>query len=161
MTSAPDSEQMLAAAIAHLRAGRLLDAERMARSLCERAPNHARAFHLAGVLAHQLKRNDAAALLGRAVAIDPRMAEAHNDRGAILAANGSLAEALACFERAVELKPDYVEARNNLGRALGSAGRFGEAIVQFEQVLSAAPDLAAGALQSCRRARADDGVRAR
>ena len=139
MTSAPDSEQILAAAVAHLRAGRLLDAERMARSLCERVPDHARAFHLAGVLAHQLKRADAAALLGRAVAIDPRMAEAHNDRGAILAANGSLSEALASFERAVELKPDYVEARNNLGRALGSAGRFGEATVQFERVLSAAP----------------------
>ena len=69
-----------------------VDAERMARSLCERAPNHAPAFHLAGVLAHRLKRNDAAALLGRAVAIDPRIAEAHNDRGAILAANGSLEE---------------------------------------------------------------------
>ena len=139
MTSAPDSEQMLAAAVAHLRAGRLLDAERMARSLCERVPDHARAFHLAGVVAHQLKRADAAALLGRAVAIDPRMAEAHNDRGAILAANGSLSEALASFERAVELKPDYVDARNNLGRALGSAGRFEEATVQFERVLSAAP----------------------
>jgi protein O-GlcNAc transferase len=139
MTSARDSEQMLAAAVDHMRAGRLLDAERMARSLCERAPDHARAFHLAGVLAHQLKRNDAAALLGRAVAIDPRMAEAHNDRGAILAADGSPAEALACFERAVELRPDYVEARNNLGRALASAGRLREATAQFEQVLSAAP----------------------
>ena len=166
MTSAPDSEQMLADAVAHLRAGRLLDAERMARSLCERAPSHARAFHLAGVLAHQLKRDDAAALLGRAVAIDPRMAEAHNDWGAILAANGSLAEALACFERAVELKPDYIEARNNLGRALGSAGRFDEAIVQFEQVLSAAPNsplahfnLAAALEQMTEFARAEEHYR--
>ena len=166
MTSAPDSEQMLAAAVAHLRAGRLLDAERIARSLCERAPDHARAFHLAGVLAHQLKRSDAAALLGRAVAIDPRMAEAHNDRGAILAADGSLAEALACFERAVELKPDYIEARNNLGRALGSAGRLGEATAQFEQVLSAAPasplahfNLAAALEQMTEFARAEEHYR--
>ena len=140
MTSRRDSEQMLEAAIGHLRAGRLLDAERVARSVCERVPNHARAFHLAGVLAHQLKRNDAAALLGRAVAIDPRMAEAHNDQGAILAANGSFAEALACFERAVKLKPDYVEARNNLAHALRSSGRPGEAAVQFEKVLAAAPN---------------------
>jgi protein O-GlcNAc transferase len=166
MTSAPDSEQMLAAAVAHLRAGRLLDAERMARSLCERAPDHARAFHLAGILAHQLKRGDAAALLGRAVAIDPRMAEAHNDRGAILAANGSLAEALACFERAVELKPDYVEARNNLGRALGSLGRLDEATVQFEQVLSSTPtsplahyNLAAALEQTMELARAEQHYR--
>jgi predicted O-linked N-acetylglucosamine transferase (SPINDLY family) len=166
MTSAPDSEQMLAAAIAHLRAGHLLDAERMARSLCERAPDHARAFHLAGVLAHQLRRSDAAALLGRAVAIDPRMAEAHNDRGAVFAANGLLAEALACFERAVELKPDYVEARNNLGRALGSAGRFDEATVQFERVLHATPgsplahfNLAAALEQTTEFARAEEHYR--
>ena len=71
MTSRSDSERMLAAAVAELRAGRLVDAERIARSVCDLAPNEARAFHLAGVLAHQLKRNDAAALLNRAVAIDP------------------------------------------------------------------------------------------
>src|SRR5262249_4613921 len=103
MTSRRDAEQMLAAAVAELRAGRLLDAERIARSVCDQAPNEARAFHLAGVLAHQLKRSDGAALLGRAVAIDPRLAEAHNDRGVILAAGGALAEALSSFERAVEL----------------------------------------------------------
>jgi protein O-GlcNAc transferase len=139
MTSRRDSERMLAAAIAELRAGRLIDAERIARSLCDQAPNHARAFHLAGVLAHQLKRGDAAALLGRAVAIDPHLAEAHNDRGAVLAAGGALAEALSSFERAVELKPDYAEARNNFARALRSVGRLDEAAVQFAQVLSAAP----------------------
>src|SRR5262249_35580572 len=134
-----DRERMLAAAVAELRAGRLVDAERIARSLCDQAPDEARAFHLAGVLAHQLKRSDAAALLGRAVAIDPGFAGAHNDRGAILAAGGALAEALSSFERAVELKPGYAEARSNLARALRSAGRLDEAVVQFRQVLSAAP----------------------
>ena len=139
MTSRRDSERMLAAAIAELRAGRLADAERIARSVCDQAPNDARAFHLTGVLAHQLKRGDAAALLGRAVAIDPALAEAHNDRGAILAAGGALSEALSCFERAVKLKPGYAEARNNLARALRSVGRLDEAAVQFAHVLSAAP----------------------
>lgn len=140
MTPARDSEQMLAAAIAHLRAGRLLDAERITRSVCDSAPNHARAFHLAGVLSHQLKREDAAALLGRAVTIDPQLAEAHNDRGVVLAASGAIAQALSCFERAVEVKPGYAEARNNLGHALRSLGRFDEAAQQFEKVLGAAPD---------------------
>jgi protein O-GlcNAc transferase len=139
MTFRRDSERMLAAAIAELRAGRLVDAERIARSVCDQAPNDARAFHLAGVLAHQLKRGDAAVLLGRAVAIDPALAEAHNDRGAILAAGGALAEALSCFEQAVKLKPGYAEARNNLARALRSVGRLDEAAVQFGHVLAAAP----------------------
>ena len=55
--------------------------------------------------------------------IDPEFAEAHNDRGVILAANGLLAEALPCFERAVAINPRYSEARNNLGRGLRVAGR--------------------------------------
>jgi protein O-GlcNAc transferase len=136
----PDSEGILAAAIAQHRAGRLLDAERMYRLACQAAPNNARAFHLAGVVAHQLRRNDAAALLGRAVSLGPDVAEAHNDRGVVLAANGSFAEALPCFERAVQINPGYAEARVNLGRALRALGRPGEAATQFEQVLKTAPD---------------------
>jgi predicted O-linked N-acetylglucosamine transferase (SPINDLY family) len=140
MISARDSEQMLATAVAHLRAGRLLDAERIARSLCERAPDNARAFHLAGVLAHQLGRNDAATLIGRAVAIEPDLAEAHNDRGVILAANGLFSDAVPCFESAVQLNPKYLEARGNLGRALLVIGRVEEAVFEFERLLQDVPD---------------------
>jgi protein O-GlcNAc transferase len=134
------SEQMLAAAMAQHRAGRLAEAERLYRLVCAADPNNAGAFHLLGVVAHQLKRPDAAVLLGHAIALDPNSAEAHNDRGVILAANGSLAEALSCFERAVALNPSYGEARNNFGRGLRSLGRFDEALVQFEWVLKSSPD---------------------
>jgi protein O-GlcNAc transferase len=131
---------MLEAAIAHRRAGRLVDAERLCRQACQIAPNDARAFHLAGVLAHQLGRNDATALLARAVTLKPGVAEAHNDQGVVLAAGGKLSQALSCFERAVEINPAYAEARNNLGRTLGALGRAGDAVVQFELVLKTAPN---------------------
>src|SRR5216683_655804 len=134
------SEQTLAAAIAHHRAGRLTDAERLYRLVCDTDKKNARAFHLLGVVAHQLKRSDAASLVGRAVMLDPNFAEAHNDRGVILAANGLFADALSCFERAVALNPGYDEARNNLGRGLRSLGRLDEAVAQFELVLKRAPD---------------------
>jgi protein O-GlcNAc transferase len=133
------SEQTLAAAMAHHRAGRLNDAERLYRLVCETDPNNARAFHLWGVVAHQLKRSGAASLVGRAVMLDPDFAEAHNDKGVILAANGLFADALSCFERAVALNPGYDEARNNLGRGLRSLGRFDEAVAQFELVLKSTP----------------------
>jgi protein O-GlcNAc transferase len=75
--SAPGrSEQTLAAAMAHHRAGRLTDAERLYRIVCDTDPNNARAFHLLGVVAHQLRRPDAASYLGRAVTLDPDIAEA-------------------------------------------------------------------------------------
>src|SRR5471030_1318226 len=112
------SEQTLADAIARHRAGRLVDAERLYRLVCDTDPKNARAFHLLGVVSHQLGRSDAASLVGRAVTLDPDFAEAHNDRGVILAANGLFADALSCFERAIALKPGYNEARNNFGRGL-------------------------------------------
>src|ERR1700736_2010367 len=136
------SEQTLAAAMAHHRAGRLVDAERVYRLVWDGDPKNARAFHLLGVAAHQLRRPDAASLVGRAVLLDPNFAEAHNDRGVILAANGLFSEAIPCFERAVALKSGYGEARNNLGRALRSVGRLDEAARQFELLLKGVPDSA-------------------
>jgi predicted O-linked N-acetylglucosamine transferase (SPINDLY family) len=140
MNAGGGSEQTLAAAMAHHRAGRLNDAERLYRSVCDTDPKNARAFHLLGVVAHQLRRPDAALLVGRAVALDPDFAEAHNDRGVILAANGLFADAVSCFERAVTLNPGYNEARNNLGRGLRALGRFDQATLQFELVLKSTPD---------------------
>lgn len=134
------SEQLLTAAIAHHRAGRLPEAERLYRQACEAAPHDARAFHLAGVVAHQLRRPDAGALIGRALALRPDFAEAHNDWGVMLASTGRLAEALPCFARAVEINPDYAEARHNLARALRSLGRADEAALQFTQLLKADPN---------------------
>jgi protein O-GlcNAc transferase len=134
------SEPRLAAAMGHHRAGRLAEAEHLYRQVCGTDPNNARAFHLCGVVAHQLRRPDAATLLGRAVMLDPEFAEAHNDRGVILAAQGSVAEAVPCFERAIALKPDYHEARTNLGRGLRALGQFDEAVKQFEQVARSTPD---------------------
>src|SRR6202171_270190 len=139
MNAGGPSERTLAAAMAHHRAGRLTDAERLYRLVCDTDQKNARAFHLLGVVAHQLSRPDAASYVGRAVMLDPDFAEAHNDRGVILAASGLFADALSCFERAVALNPGYAEARNNLGRGLRSLGRLDEAVAQFELVLKSTP----------------------
>src|SRR5258705_11630654 len=114
MNAGGGSEPTPAAAMVHHRAGRLTEAERLYRSVCDSDPNNARAFHLLGVVAHQLRRPDAASLVGRAVMLDPDFAEAHNDRGVILAAGGLFADALSCFEKAVALNPGDHEARHNL-----------------------------------------------
>ena len=140
MNAGGRSEQTLAAALAHHRAGRLAEAERLYRLVCDTDPTNARAFHLLGLVAHQLSRPDAASLVGRAVTLDPDFAEAHNDRGVILAANGLFADAVPCFEKAVALKPGYHEARNNLARGLRALGRLDEATKQFELVLKSTPD---------------------
>src|SRR5258708_12249442 len=99
------SEQTLAAALVHHRAGRLIDAERLYRLACDSDPKNARAFHLLGVVAHQLSRPDAASLVGRAVMLNPDFAEAHNDRGVILAANAFLPAPFPSFATPLPLHP--------------------------------------------------------
>jgi len=47
---------------------------------------HVGSLHLLGVVSHQLGRMDAADLIGRAVALKPEFAEAHNDLGVVQAA---------------------------------------------------------------------------
>jgi protein O-GlcNAc transferase len=137
----------LSTALAHHRAGRLNEAERLYRLVCAADPKNARAFHLLGVVAHQLGRPDAADLVGRAIALRPNVAEARNDHGVILAAHGRLGEAAAAFEQAVRLKPDYHEARNNLmaalqqlGRRLHELGRLDEALGHCERAVALRPE---------------------
>ena len=133
------SAEQLSAAMEHHRAGRLIEAERLYRLVCAADPGDARAFHLLGVVAHQLRRADAVDLVARAVALEPDFAEAHNDHGVILAARGKVEEAVAPFEKALALKPSYVEARGNLGAALRQLGRLDEAVRHFELALATAP----------------------
>jgi predicted O-linked N-acetylglucosamine transferase (SPINDLY family) len=133
------SAEQLSAAMDHHRAGRLGEAERLYRAACAADSGNARAFHLLGVVAHQLGHADAAELVGRAVALEPGLAEAHNDRGVILAARGKFAEAAASFERAIALRPDHADARINLGVALHRLGRLDEAVTHFERALAGSP----------------------
>jgi protein O-GlcNAc transferase len=134
--------RQFAAALDHHKAGRLPEAERLYRQVCAADPKHASGFHRLGVVAHQLGRPDAAELLKRAVTLKPDLAEAHNDLGNVLGAQGKFVQAAACFERAATLKPDFADAHYNRGLALGNLGRFGDAAGSFQRVLALNPQSA-------------------
>src|SRR5260370_16891442 len=108
------ADEQFAVALRHHRAGRLIEAERLYRQICSADTNHVGSWHLLGVLAHQLGREDAADLIGRAVALKPEFAEAHNDLGVVLGAQGKLSEAIACFDHAATLNPTYPQPRPTL-----------------------------------------------
>jgi len=135
------ADEQFAVALRHHRAGRLIEAERLYRQICAADTNHVGSWHLLGVLAHQLGRKDAADLIGRAVALKPEFAEAHNDLGVVLGAQGRFSEAIACFEHAASLNPNYTEARLNLANALQTLGRLDQAAATYEQVLAIDPKL--------------------
>ena len=79
----------------------------------------------------------------QAVAADPNLIPAWNNRGLALSALKRPEEALACFERVLLLSPRSVEAHNNRGDALRELRRYDEALASFAQALVIAPQDAA------------------
>ena len=126
-------------------AGHLAAAEALYRRILSHEPNHPEALHLLGVLASQTNRPEIAAeLLGRAVAIRPRVAEYQSNLGNALRLIGRFDEAAAACRCAIELKPDFAEAHNNLGNALLDLGLLDAAVAAYReaaQIDSASPRL--------------------
>ncbi|MBI5380146.1 MAG: tetratricopeptide repeat protein [Nitrospirae bacterium] len=70
-----------------------------------------------------------------ALARDSASAEAQNNLGLALRAQGRLPEAIAAYQAAIRLRPDYPEAHHNLGVASFSLGRLEEAIQSFREAI--------------------------
>lgn len=144
-----EDEEAYASALAHHRAGRLGQAFALCRTLSERAPEHAGAAHLAGVIAHQIGRSDIAEdLIRGAIELAPEAADAHDTLGVVLIARGEPDQALASCRRAVELAPDQPRFLCNLGLALRHLNRHDEAVAVFRRALALDPASAIAPTQS-------------
>jgi protein O-GlcNAc transferase len=138
------SEEPLALALQHHKAGRLEDAQRGYLRVLEKNPQNANALQLLGLLSHQLGRHDeAASLITQAIAIDPSRAHFHSNLGMALRALGRLDDAAASFERALALKPDYVEAHFNLGNLYSKRNQLSKAVESYQAALRINPSYAA------------------
>ncbi|HLZ01422.1 MAG TPA: tetratricopeptide repeat protein [Bradyrhizobium sp.] len=135
------AEVLLPAAIKAYREGRHLEAQTLCRQILKDLPNHFDALHLLGVSENDCERFDeAAAVLTRAVDLDPRSAEAQSNLGLSLFRLGRYEEALARHQRAVALKPNFPTALTNLGNALMHLRRFDEAITAHDRAIALKPD---------------------
>ena len=95
-----------------------------------------------GRAAQALGRTEAAAQhYERAVALDPRDAEAVDLLAVVRFGQQRYAAALALFRTLVELRPTNAQAHSNLGVTLFYLGRGDEAVASFERALSLDPDL--------------------
>lgn len=81
---------------------------------------------------------EAEASCRQALALEPDLADAHNQLGKVLVALGRLEDAVGSFSRSLEINPDTSGAHNNLGIALRQLGRTDEAIATFERALEIA-----------------------
>ena len=121
--------------------GQLAEAQRVYRKVLKLHPEHFDALNMLGVIAAQSKNHlQAVELIGRAIEINPNIAESYINRGAALKDLKRPDEALASYEQAIKLKPDYAEAHYNRGNVLQDLRRLDDALASFEQAIKWKPD---------------------
>ena len=140
MESASPSQQQLSNLLEHFKAGRLEDAEKLARSISQDFPKHAFAWKVLGaVLGITGRKSEAVNANQTAIALSPQDAEAHSNLGVMLQELGRLDEAEASHKQAIALKPDDAEAHYNLGITLHELGRLDEAETSHNQAIALKP----------------------
>jgi tetratricopeptide (TPR) repeat protein len=129
--------------LAFHQAGRFDDARTLYKKVLRRNSGHLNTLHLFGVLCVQVGQPElGAAMLRRAVALDPTVAAIHSVLGTAHEALGRLQEALANYERAGALQPDLVDAHYNRAGVLRKMGRRAEAAAGYETAVALAPAFA-------------------
>jgi serine/threonine-protein kinase len=76
----------------------------------------------------------------KALAVNPRDAEAINGLARSYERMGRIGDAEASYKRAIALRPDYWDGLNSLGMFYTRQNRNQDAVAQFERVVSLTPD---------------------
>ncbi len=131
---------MLGRAIALHQAGDLAAAERAYRDVLAVVPGFFQALHWLGVImAMQGRLDEAADLLGQAVAADGTTAQAASDYANVLLLQRRLDEALASHDRALALDANLAQAWSNRGIVLQDLHRYEEALASQDRGLALQP----------------------
>src|SRR5882724_6377410 len=108
-------EEAVSFAILLQRNEHFVEANEVFRRVLEMAPDHPRALHYAGVLAHQQGRNEEAlALIERSVALVPDQADWYSNLGIVFQSEQRLEPAVYAYRRAIKIDPSHANAHNNL-----------------------------------------------
>jgi predicted TPR repeat methyltransferase len=111
------------------------------RRVLESAPDHPRALHYAGVLAHQQGRNgEALALIERSLALVPDQADWYSNLGVVLQSHARLERAIDSYRRAIAIDPSHANAHNNLGVLLRATGQPVEAEAAYRTAIRLNPE---------------------
>ena len=83
--------------------------------------------------------NKAKSYWDRAIAANPKFAEAYNNRGLAFYNLNLYQEALQDFSQSIRMKPDYAEAFNNRGNVYYQMDQYDKAQADFDQSLKLKP----------------------
>jgi protein O-GlcNAc transferase len=157
------------AAVQHLQAGRLGEAQSNFRQILAGDPQHYQSLHYLGMIEHRLGNTERSLdFFRRCFTIRPDYVEGYSDLAQILSELGRDADAVSACKRAIAVNPhhapsyrnlgnlylkkgDLVEARNAFGRALEADPDYGPAYASLADVLTAEGRLQE-ALLACDRA---------
>ena len=118
-----------------------VEAQEVYRRVLETAPDHPRALHYAGVLAHQQGRNgEALALIERSLALVPDQADWYSNLGVVLQSDARLERAIDSYRRAIAIDPSHANAHNNLGVLLRATGQPVEAEAAYRTAIRLNPE---------------------
>jgi tetratricopeptide (TPR) repeat protein len=97
---------------------------------------------LAGILhsSRPERREEAVGFARVAVALRPKIANAHYNLGVLLYGQGKAAEAEKEFREALRIKPDFPDAHYNLGLLLAHQSQAAEAEAEYREALRLRPD---------------------
>ena len=123
-------------------------ARRMFAKAVELDPNYARAYagladcdsYLYMTYHMNVAMDGILATTEKALALDPKLAEAHASRGVALSAGQRYDEAKAEFEQAIVLNPESFEAHYFYARSNFAQGKIEQAIALFERAAEIRPD---------------------
>jgi len=125
---------------AHFHAGRLEQAEAIARILIDADPQMADGHHLLGVIAYQRGDNETAVgHMTRAIELNPSVPEYCSNRALVLCRLGRDAEAEAGFRHALAMDPQFTDAMSNYSRFLCDMGRADEGLQWANKAVSLQP----------------------
>jgi len=121
--------------------GKLAQAHKLYEEINAAAPNN---FQIVNMLAlvslHGGNYQKAVAMYDKAVALNPKSAEAYFNRGYALQALKQYEAAIASYGQAIKLKPDYPEAYAQCGAVYRSCGDNQTAITYFDKAIAYKPD---------------------
>ena len=121
--------------------GQLAEAADLFERVLDRAPDHPRALHYAGVLAHQQGRGDeAVALIEKSLVLAPDNADAFSNLGIVHQSAGRLDAAVEAYRRAIEVAPRHANAHSNLGVLLRATGHPDDAEAEYRAAIALEPD---------------------
>jgi len=146
MSKAKNQEPSLAelnVLLEHHQNGRYDDAEKLAISITQQFPNHQFSWKVLGLaLKYKGRLSEALVATEKALEIDPKDAESHNNLGITLHELCRLEEAEACYRKAMALEPDFTETHYNLGNTLKELGRLEAAATSYRNATALKPNYA-------------------